>query len=507
MTLQDNLVDVQDRIPTQPNRKKITNESTGAVEYAIVEYADNPTVAGTPIASNIFKNINNYIRHENACEVGRIAMTKNPSEIGEDWLYCNGDRYNGYEYPELSSVISETILTNYSSNTYGPMWDINDTVTPADMQGHTYLNCGFVNNNFCIITQDPETNNLYIFYADKATSASWQKHVVATNVNIFSEPNQVMLSSGNNYYIISAVNSNNNVVIYYSSTLGGEWNATTISGVVVNELSRYGLKIKYANGNFAFVGIVGELASSVSASTAFAYLFVSSNLKDWTNNKISEIGAMVYDSKNTWISGILSNIDYDGNNWVVCSLTSRNTSSTSTSYHRSRCYYASDLAGTWTEMADIYTKGQVIAAIEYSPFNQKWFMWGVYGFLVFADVNSSSADIINLTSSEDACFIILVKSSFVKCGGSYWSYYYTKRSINSSSTSDLVRIFSPADANNEYVRGLGLMADNNYVVVVYSDENGAGINILAGSVTITPTLTSDDYYYYIKARRTGEPNE
>lgn len=42
------VVDIKDRVPTYPNRKKITYED-GTVQYATVEYADEPIEEGTPV--------------------------------------------------------------------------------------------------------------------------------------------------------------------------------------------------------------------------------------------------------------------------------------------------------------------------------------------------------------------------------------------------------------------------------------------------------------------------
>lgn len=59
------MIDVKDRIPTQPNRKKITYDD-GRVEYAKVEYADNPTEVGTPINKVLFDSIGQDINsHKN----------------------------------------------------------------------------------------------------------------------------------------------------------------------------------------------------------------------------------------------------------------------------------------------------------------------------------------------------------------------------------------------------------------------------------------------------------
>lgn len=50
------VIDVKDRVPTQPNRRKITY-SDGRVEYVTIEYADNPTEQGTPINKVLFDSI------------------------------------------------------------------------------------------------------------------------------------------------------------------------------------------------------------------------------------------------------------------------------------------------------------------------------------------------------------------------------------------------------------------------------------------------------------------
>lgn len=50
------VIDIKDRIPTQPNRKKITYDD-GRVEYVTIEYADNPTEPGTPINKVLFDSI------------------------------------------------------------------------------------------------------------------------------------------------------------------------------------------------------------------------------------------------------------------------------------------------------------------------------------------------------------------------------------------------------------------------------------------------------------------
>lgn len=51
------MIAVKDRIPVNPNRKKITYEDDSSVRYAVVEYADNPVEVGTPINRALFQSL------------------------------------------------------------------------------------------------------------------------------------------------------------------------------------------------------------------------------------------------------------------------------------------------------------------------------------------------------------------------------------------------------------------------------------------------------------------
>lgn len=43
------MINFKNRVPSIPNRKKITFEDTGEIRYATVEFADEATETGTPI--------------------------------------------------------------------------------------------------------------------------------------------------------------------------------------------------------------------------------------------------------------------------------------------------------------------------------------------------------------------------------------------------------------------------------------------------------------------------
>lgn len=54
------MIEVKDRVPTQPNRFKVTDES-GEVSYITLERADVPTETGTPINAALFQSIDEDI--------------------------------------------------------------------------------------------------------------------------------------------------------------------------------------------------------------------------------------------------------------------------------------------------------------------------------------------------------------------------------------------------------------------------------------------------------------
>jgi len=50
------MINFKDRVPTQPNRRKITPES-GSPYYVTIEYADNPSESGTALNKVLFNDI------------------------------------------------------------------------------------------------------------------------------------------------------------------------------------------------------------------------------------------------------------------------------------------------------------------------------------------------------------------------------------------------------------------------------------------------------------------
>ena len=81
------MIEIKDRVPTKPNRVKLTSEEDGTVKYYTLSRADEPTVDGTPINKELFDSIQTDIDN----------LNKN----GKPNLIINGDfkiwqRYNSF---------------------------------------------------------------------------------------------------------------------------------------------------------------------------------------------------------------------------------------------------------------------------------------------------------------------------------------------------------------------------------------------------------------------------
>lgn len=125
------MIDVKDRIPTQPNRKKITYDD-GRVEYAKIEYADNPTEVGTPINKVLFDSIGQDINNHANDITAHITNTER-----NEWN-------NKLDTDNI--VAGDNITTSVSDNNITISANITNYVTGSytgDGNGTNYISLGF----------------------------------------------------------------------------------------------------------------------------------------------------------------------------------------------------------------------------------------------------------------------------------------------------------------------------------------------------------------------------
>lgn len=97
------MMQFEDRIPTKPNRRKITHDD-GSIESVVIQYDDSPTNEGTPltaqnlnkITSDIVNALNNNVATTVRDESGAVVMDYDDSEIFYDYADFGG-KYHFFE--------------------------------------------------------------------------------------------------------------------------------------------------------------------------------------------------------------------------------------------------------------------------------------------------------------------------------------------------------------------------------------------------------------------------
>ena len=92
------MIEVLDRVPRYPNRKKITPEN-GTSYFATVEYADDPIAEGTHVNKALFDAIQKY-----AWDIGDIKQSVRDLEQTGEYLLCDGRTIEIANYPDMDTI-------------------------------------------------------------------------------------------------------------------------------------------------------------------------------------------------------------------------------------------------------------------------------------------------------------------------------------------------------------------------------------------------------------------
>ena len=514
MSLTDNLVDVVDRIPTQPNRKKIV-AADSTVSYATITYADEPTEQGTPINRTIFANINNYVRNENACEIGRLSMTTNPADISDQWLYCNGEDINGYQYPQLfakSAAATPTSLTNRFEKEFEKngtaVSDFVELATDVEM-----TLCAVYGSGKFVMAGKKSSGGIELYYSESASTSvdDWQPIFLQG-----SETDTLLaMSFENEYFIVSALTTDNYVVLYFSKNLTA-WTRKVItlrtlskitsgSSDKMNEKNSKCCKVKYINNQYVFLIPNGTISSYTSSITV--YRLTASELNGtWSETEVST-SAGVYLS--------LTNIEYGGGYYFFAAGYNFASNSVKPKIH---ILYATSIAGEWTKSEAI--TGRYCYAREVDYINELFIVNGVV-----ADEKAGVLYTDNITNVWTSKEIFSIDStvSIGKVTGLnlqlFSNMIISVTEINDDciiATNDNFATVSQYKTNYSaltFYRALTVVFDDKYLLFPVNKLTkataGSAYTIAAGGFCIMsakqlPTLAADGYYYYIKAKRTGD---
>lgn len=103
------MIEIKNRLPTKPNRWKITHESDSSQEYVTWEYADEPTEVGTPINKGLYSRIYNT----DIDPIGKINLYSTIAER-EGFLLCDGSLISTIDYPDMANFANILLAVDTS---------------------------------------------------------------------------------------------------------------------------------------------------------------------------------------------------------------------------------------------------------------------------------------------------------------------------------------------------------------------------------------------------------
>lgn len=183
-----------DRIPTLPNRKKLTFENDGSVKYATVEYADEPAEEGTFLNKANFNRLNLVLGYNEV--TGQYNPTTETAEFTLDVLN------------EEEIVNNQRILLQPANQVLAPAddFDIFKNTTSLGTQYFKVKSISLSNGNtiFCGSSYN-STQSLYYSVIDK------DGNIIKSTTSILSYSDCDMIELSNGNVLIVASNGTNGV--------------------------------------------------------------------------------------------------------------------------------------------------------------------------------------------------------------------------------------------------------------------------------------------------------
>lgn len=137
-----------DRQPTKPGRIKLTNEATGEVAYFIMERADEPNVAGTPLNRATLFDSKAEVRYGGPVPSDAFNNMVREVVVSVPSASWNASASNGYH--------AQTIAIDWMRENYSPSYDL--IISSAELSG---LESGA----FALIDKMVTSDGFVTFYA------------------------------------------------------------------------------------------------------------------------------------------------------------------------------------------------------------------------------------------------------------------------------------------------------------------------------------------------------
>lgn len=259
------MINVVDRVPTYPNRIKVT-KSDGTSEYVTWERADEPTVVGTPINKALFDSI-----------VEDIGLNKTTtvyvSTAGSDTL---GDGTAANPYLTITKALN---VTPYNLNGYNVIINVtagayDEDVVISRMFGGTVVIDGASNADVSIRSLrvlsgvSAQLQNIILTvtngYGGNGITVTGGEFVAMSKVRVVGAvENGVFVSRNGFFHAYDDIEINNSTFAAINCTRRSSFDARTILGSVGN-----GVLLRSINGSVISYEQMNATASVVSSSAS-----------------------------------------------------------------------------------------------------------------------------------------------------------------------------------------------------------------------------------------------
>ena len=508
---------MKDRVPTYPGRVKLMPVEGQENTYDMTR-ADQPTQAGTPLnKATLLKDetaeklgldpaddptvddaLNGLAVRDvkNNFKVGDTLSTLR-TDLGDNWLLCNGEELSAENYPELGDVIQPAVPYNFNS-----IGDFHYQV-----RSWVYAEGNYV----ALFKQDAAPNLPVLIYSPELDG-------IKTQIELFKNfkddgtynditPGEIIYENG--YYVVSARGNKlsspykSDVLIAYTTNLTGTWNYKVIwSGTgTSSNVKAEPHKLKFLNNQFVLAGVSGT-----SSLLYWTIAYSDSPGGTWTIEK---------GTRNDEIM-LISDIEYLKNKYYILAKFAGNSvimfidslADFPTATNSSNTYEEAALSG-----------GGIIGQIYYDEASDKFFLFGVnYDTANQVVYVVSESDFINKrlsswnrggTNSSVIGLTALGMSATSRHTMARWEDYFilpSGKGIKVFSISDILStaILSSPTAIPE--TGANRQFDTNYnTYLVDVLNNNFVISPAYGAfwqvpVLPLPTISIDGVYTYIRAK-------
>ena len=487
---------MQDRVPTYPGRVILTPVDGQPNTYDM-ERADQPTQAGTPINKATLLSDDTALDYGLTDTAGATpntafqalktnrrpwmigdTLTTMRTDLGDDWLLCNGDVIDKNDYQELASVLN---LSTFS-HAFNPLGD-----------------GGFVNGFYSAdgyVVAYGMTKELVpaIAYSDSISTSAWTiKEMPWSNANTNNPTNfgVTSVTYDDGLWVVAGAcyisTSHNTIYMSYGSSLDN-----LVTKELLDSTSRYTV----SNPIVLHGGIYWAVFYS-DQNTGLNCMYSTSLSGTWQN-----LSTVPDENYNT--------VKYLNGNWIICGSSSR-------SY-----YYTSDLLSSSWKSGSAFTTTQTVDQYGNSVNNVE-FVDGNYVFYAKMSTEEGGDGYVSLVisytrtlgSAPTTVQVFHIQNVNANAGfgasadGYYWAIgrvpnyddniLYWSNGIDGPYTS----IYLPEGISNIlngfYVDGCWFMTatvDNS----VYADRPAIIFGLPTPSVPMLPSISSDLLYTYIRAK-------